>query len=101
MIPVKSSYGQLSPALSNVLPTPIPLSTVETAFFDQLYRDFGDSWRIQPTESLFDYGTDQSTETFTDRRFPLRFLTLGSLLPAQLRSAEEVCHKAGVEARWL
>jgi hypothetical protein len=101
VIAAKSSYGQLTQALDNVLPTPIPLSTIETAFFDQLYREFGDSWRIQTKESLFDYAPGQSTNTFTDKRFPLRYLTLGSLLPAQLRSAEKICRQAGVEASLL
>lgn len=101
VIPTKSSYGQLTNAISNLLPTPIPLSSIETAFLDQLHRGFGDSWRIQPRESLFDYEAGQSTETFSDRRFPRRYLTLGSLLPAQLRSAETVCRNAGVEANLL
>lgn len=101
VIPTKSSYGQLTSALSNLLPTPIPLSGIETAFLDQLHREFGDSWRIQQSESLFDYEAGQSTETFSDRRFPRRYLTLGSLLPAQLRSAETACRNAGVEANLL
>ena len=101
IIPVKSNYGQLTQALGNLLPTPIPLSTIETAFFDQLYRQFGDSWRIQSAESLFDYVSGQSTETFTNVHFPRRYLTLGSLLPAQLRSAEETCRNAGVEAKLM
>lgn len=101
VIPTKSSYGQLTNALSNLLPTPIPLSSIETAFLDQLHREFGDSWRIRQSESLFDYEVGQSTETFSDRRFPRRYLTLGSLLPAQLRSAETVCRNAGVEANLL
>ncbi|MBD1823907.1 VWD domain-containing protein [Cyanobacteria bacterium FACHB-DQ100] len=101
VIPTKSSYGQFTSALSNLLPTPIPLSSIETAFLDQLHREFGDSWRIQQSESLFDYEAGQSTETFSDRRFPRRYLTLGSLMPAQLRSAEAVCRNAGVEANLL
>ncbi|MBD1843140.1 VWD domain-containing protein [Cyanobacteria bacterium FACHB-63] len=101
VIPTKSSYGQFTSALSNLLPTPIPLSSIETAFLDQLHREFGDSWRIQQNESLFDYEAGQSTETFSDRRFPRRYLTLGSLMPAQLRSAETVCRNARVEASLL
>jgi hypothetical protein len=101
IIPIKSNYGKLTQALGNLLPTPIPLSTIETAFFDQLYHQFGDSWRIQATESIFDYVSGQSTETFTNKNFPRRYFTLGSLLPAQLRSAEKICRNAGVEAQLM
>ncbi|AFZ24106.1 von Willebrand factor type D domain protein [Cylindrospermum stagnale PCC 7417] len=101
VIPAKSSYGQLTSALNNLLPTPIPLSQLETAFLDQLHREFGNSWRIRSSESLFDYGLGQSTETFSNPSFPQRYLTLSSLLPAQLRTAENVCRKAGVEASLL
>lgn len=97
IIPSKSSYGKLTQALSNVLPTPIPLTQIENTFFKQLYREFGNSWRIRQEESLFDYAPGQSTATFTDRSFPKAFLTLGSLLPAQIRSAEATCRKARVE----
>lgn len=97
----RSTYGKISNALGNVLPTPLPLNQVETAFFEKLYRDFGNSWRISQAESLFDYGSGQTTETFTSRNFPNSYLTLGSLLPAQIRAAEATCREAGVEADLL
>lgn len=31
---------------------------------------FGDSWRLENSESLFDYASGESTATFTDRTFP-------------------------------
>lgn len=98
VIPSKnnSTYGILKQALGNLGPIPLPLSQLETAFFEQLYREFGDSWRISQAESLFAYGPGQSTETFTNRSFPNSFLSLGSLLPPQLRQAEEICRQAGV-----
>jgi hypothetical protein len=91
-----STYGILKQALGNLGAIPLPLSQIETAFFEQLYREFGDSWRISQAESLFAYGPGQSTESFTNRGFPSSFSTLGSLLPPQLRQAEEICRQAGV-----
>ncbi len=98
VIPSKdnSTYGILKQALGNIGPIPLPLSQIENAFFEQLYREFGDSWRISQAESLFAYGPGQSTESFTNRGFPSSFSTLGSLLPPQLRQAEEICRQAGV-----
>ncbi len=48
VIPSKdnSTYGVLKQALGNIGPIPLPLSQIENAFFEQLYREFGDSWRI-------------------------------------------------------
>ncbi len=98
LVPTKnnSTYGQLSTALNNLLPVPVALSKVETIFFDQLYKDFGNSWRISQAESLFDYGSNQSTKTFTKRGFPNKYISLSSFLPPQLREAEKICQRAGV-----
>jgi hypothetical protein len=82
--------------LSNFLPTPIPLDEFEKSYFDKLYRDFGDSWRIKQEDSLFDYESGKSTATFTDRNFPKRYHNIASLMPNQIRQAENVCRKAGV-----
>ena len=38
--------------------------------YQQLYRVYGDSWRITQKESLFDYAPGKSTATYTDRTFP-------------------------------
>lgn len=98
VVPTKnnSTYGQLSTALTNLLPVPVALGKVETLFFDQLYKEFGDSWRIKQGESLFDYASGQSTDTFTKRGFPNNYISLSSFLPPQLRKAEEICQRAGV-----
>ena len=48
--------------------------------FDSLYQSFGNSWRIDKQESLFDYAIGQSPETFTDLSFPESFVTVQSLL---------------------
>jgi hypothetical protein len=66
-----------------------------------LYRAFGQSFRIKDDESLFDYSPGEATVTFTDRSFP----PLGSKpqLPsaADLTRARDVCRLAGVETEAL
>lgn len=41
------------------------------------------------------------TGTFTNRSFPNSYLSLNSLLPPQIRKAEEICRKAGVESELM
>jgi hypothetical protein len=103
VIPTKenSTYGQVSQALRNVLPVPAPLNQAEKIFFDVVYKEFGDSWRISQAESLFDYPPGKDTGTFTNRSFPNSYLSLNSLLPPQIRQAEEICRKAGVESELM
>lgn len=64
--------------------------------FEQLYRTFGDSWRITQQESLFDYAAGESTEKFTDRAFPERELTIRDIPEEQRKSAKAACELAGV-----
>jgi hypothetical protein len=59
--------------------------------YEQLYRGFGDSWRITPAESLFDYASGQGTDTYTDRSFP--DASAGPDIPDRAR---DVCAFAGV-----
>ncbi|AFZ57617.1 VWD domain-containing protein [Anabaena cylindrica FACHB-243] len=101
VLPDQSSYSTVRRALTNFLPTPIPLDEIEKGFFDKLHRDFGDSWRIRQEDSLFDYEKGQSTATFTDRSFPKSYHNLASLMPNQIRQAEAVCRQAGVNTFML
>lgn len=96
VIPAESSYSIATAALDRALPAIIPVREVEDAYFDNLYRQFGDSWRISQAESLFDYGFNQSTETFTDRSFPQTFFTLNAVAPIQIEAAVDTCRNAGV-----
>jgi len=96
-----STYGQVSQALRNVLPVPAPLNQAEKIFFDVVYKEFGDSWRISQADSLFDYSPGKDTGTFTNRNFPNSYLSLNSLLPPQIRKAEEICRQAGVESELM
>lgn len=70
------------------LAIPVPTPT--------LYHVFGESWRIQPEESLFDYASGETTYTFTDRNFPAGYAGLHSLSAAQLASAQSICRQTGI-----
>ncbi len=59
--------------------------------FDELYRDFGDSWRITDEESLF------GTPTFEGPEIPTQHITTDDLDPAAVAEAEEICADYGVE----
>lgn len=98
VIPARSTYSVATNTLDSVLPAAIPVQQVESAYFDNLYRQFGDSWRVTPAESLFDYAPGQSTATFTDRSFPNSIFTLNAIAPADLNAAVNTCEEAGVEA---
>lgn len=63
---------------------------------EQLYDQFGESWRISQAASLFDYLSGETTETFTDRTFPDRLVTVASLPDAVRQHAETRCADAGI-----
>ncbi|MGB5448689.1 MAG: VWD domain-containing protein [Woeseiaceae bacterium] len=65
--------------------------------FEQLYRQFGDSWRISQKDSLFDYSDGQSTASYTDLTFPDSQLTLADLDTNDRRSAEGICSAYGLQ----
>ncbi|WP_052050848.1 VWD domain-containing protein [Leptolyngbya sp. KIOST-1] len=99
-IPVQDTYAPVARLVQGLIPAPVPLSQVQTAFFEQLYRQFGDSWRVSASESLFDYAPGQSTETFTQRNFPSQFPSLLGVAPAQIQAATRQCQQAGVN-EWM
>ncbi|MGP1375373.1 MAG: VWD domain-containing protein [Almyronema sp.] len=101
VLPARSTYSVATNALDSVLPAIIPVRQVEDAYFSDLYRRFGDSWRISQEESLFDYGSGQSTVSFTDRSFPSQYFTLNGVAPARLESALTACREAGVAEQLL
>lgn len=64
--------------------------------YDDLYKVFGESWRLTQAESMLEYGPGQTTATFTDRTFPAKPLTVADL-PQQVRDqATAMCKAAGV-----
>jgi hypothetical protein len=59
--------------------------------------NFGESFRIEASESLFAYAADQSTGTFAIQGFPSGPVDLNDL-PEEVRgAAEQTCRNAGVE----
>ena len=75
--------------------TRIPAPALHVNFaYDDLYRTFGDSWRISADESLFDYAPGETTATFDDRTFPDP--NPPPIDPATSTFAESICRQAGV-----
>ncbi|MGF1458127.1 MAG: VWD domain-containing protein [Leptolyngbyaceae cyanobacterium] len=101
IVPAQSSYSLATNTLDQALPAVIPVRDIENAYFDSLHRQFGDSWRIRQSESLFDYPTGQSTATFTDSAFPSEFVTLNGVAPARVDAALTTCREAGVDEALL
>ena len=66
--------------------------------YDQLYKEYGNSWRIPQPESLFAYEVGETTATFTSLNFPKKLLTLADFTTQQKQEAERVCRSAGVTA---
>ncbi|MEM9092028.1 MAG: VWD domain-containing protein [Cyanobacteria bacterium P01_F01_bin.53] len=95
-MPTRSTYSVASNALSRALPAAIPVQELETAYFEQLNQQFGDSWRITQAESLFDYPVGMTTVNFTNRNFPEQFLTLNGVSDEDLEAAVAECEAAGV-----
>ncbi|MDP5227659.1 MULTISPECIES: VWD domain-containing protein [Arthrobacter] len=61
-----------------------------------LHNDFGDSWRLNNSESLFSYGPGQSSATFTDRSFPHDILKISDFPAQNISSAQTSCAASGV-----
>jgi len=68
------------------------------AFQYRLYDVFGESWRVRPSESLFDYRRGQTTRTFTNRSIPTGAASIRKLYAGQRAAAERTCRAAGVTA---
>ena len=75
---------------------------VQPIAFHDLYATFGESWRVTPAESLFDYRPGESTDSFADRSFPPFQMRLGYVPLRTRQGAEEVCRAQGIPAGyWL
>jgi hypothetical protein len=101
IVPTQDVYAPVTQLIDRVIDVPLPLNQLQTAFFDQLYRQYGDSWRITQAESLFDYGPGQTTDTFSDQGFPNRYPSLAGVAPAQIREATQLCQDADIEPAFL
>lgn len=98
VVPSQDAYAPVTQLINRVIDVPVPLNTVQTAFFEQLYRQFGNSWRIASADSLFDYAPGQSTATFTNLAFPNRFPSLVGVAPAQIQTATRLCQDSGIDS---
>jgi hypothetical protein len=61
-----------------------------------LYHQYGNSWRITQSHSLFAYERGKSTGSYTIMSYPHRLVSLSSLSAASRKLAQTVCHGAGV-----
>ena len=69
--------------------------SVDPAYSTKLYTQFGDSWRISQSESLFDYRPGESTATFTNLAVPYHLVSAGTLAAsAQLQPSVSAVHSA-------
>jgi hypothetical protein len=93
-IALADDYANLAGALG--LTSALPAAG--GAFHAYVDRTFADSWRLAPSESLFDYAPGTSTASFTDRSYPRGdFAVATSALPGALRT----CANAGVAKQVL
>ena len=70
-------------------------------FADKLYQDFGNTWRIKPSESLFHYWPGESTARFTDLNFPPKRASVDTIPPLERAKAESICRAMGVRTQPL
>lgn len=69
----------------------------QPADFDAFYDDFGESWRIDEEESLFDYESGETTDTFTVDGFPSDEPDMDTIPAESLGAAQQTCEETGVE----
>jgi hypothetical protein len=73
------------------------VSCAGPVFQAKLYRQFGNSWRIKQSESLFHYWPGESTATFTKLNIPSKTITAASLPSDAHAKAESVCRAFGIQ----
>ncbi|MBN1961506.1 MAG: VWD domain-containing protein [Deltaproteobacteria bacterium] len=93
---VEGLLGNFDKDRSNEFITREGVALSSTPSFAQLYKQFGDSWRITQQESLFDYLNDNTTDTFTDLSFPDSFISVDILSASDRTQAEQICSNVGL-----
>ncbi len=94
----KSTYGDVKQVLTLVgLRVPGVLDGGEKLYFDQVYKEFGNSWRVKQEKSLFDYASGKNTKNYVDSSFPDKYLKLEMLSPQQVEKARKQCTEAKVD----
>jgi hypothetical protein len=84
--------NDIAPRGGAALTQPVP--------YEKLYPSYADSWRVTQANSLFAYAQGQSTETFTDRKYPEKPMSVKDLSDARRAQAEEICRWAGLTDPW-
>ena len=77
------------------------LNVSDPDFHVKLYGQFGNSWRISQSESLFDYQPGESTATFQKPNIPSAEATVASLSPDVRAKASATCQAFGVRSEPL
>ncbi|MCK5905001.1 MAG: VWD domain-containing protein, partial [Gammaproteobacteria bacterium] len=93
---LKGLFGNADKNMENDIATQEGTLLGTTPAFDELYPSYADSWRITQAESLFDYETGESTETFTDKKFPPVQTTVATLSATVRADAEQICKAAKI-----
>ncbi|MEH1953547.1 VWD domain-containing protein [Nostoc sp.] len=97
VLEVRSTYGDVNKVLNQVgLRLPGALDRAEKVYFDQLYKEFANSWRVKQKESLFDYPAGKTTKSYLDPSFPDQYLKLDMLSPEQIEKARNACTESKV-----
>ncbi|GAA3265407.1 hypothetical protein GCM10020218_001290 [Dactylosporangium vinaceum] len=73
--------------------TPLGTATPEV-----IHGPFADSWRVTNSDSLFSYGEDQDTATFTDHAFPSNVVSLDNFPASDQDIARQTCNSHNVPA---
>jgi len=63
---------------------------------NRLHMEFADAHRINHLNSLFIYGENENTDTFTDKSFPAKITTLADFTVEQRENARQICVEAGI-----
>ena len=92
VLEVRSTYGDVNKVIKLVgLRAPGALDRAEQVYFDQLYKQFANSWRVKQEESLFDYPPGKTTKSYVNPGFPDKYLTLNMLDADQIQKAHTAC----------
>jgi hypothetical protein len=84
----KFPESELIGAAAVIVPTPQD--------FKALYDEFGASWRITQSESLFRYPPGKNTNSYTIKGFPKEHVTAATLPGAQKVAGQTACEGAGI-----
>ncbi len=101
VLPSRSTYGDMKNILNRVVKVRLPIDPALNAYLKKLTKEYGNSWRINQEESLFDYAPGMTTDSFTLRGFPSEYLTLSQLPTNLVRDAQNTCSSSGVEPEMM